>query len=127
MFVIDPRDKAPLYEQLAGQLRKQIAMGILAADEPLPSVRQLSGELGINPNTIQKAYRQMEAEGLIHSCPGRGSFVTPDVGIQRRRQQVLQLELVEREMRKALEMGVEPAVLRELTDSVTGAEEGDNC
>ena len=127
MFVIDPRDKAPLYEQLAGQLRKQIAMGILAADEPLPSVRQLSGELGINPNTIQKAYRQMEAEGLIYSCPGRGSFVTPDVGIQRRRQQVLQLELVEREMRKALEMGVEPAVLRELTDSVTGAEEGDNC
>ena len=127
MFVIDPRDKAPLYEQLAGQLRKQIAMGILAADEPLPSVRQLSGELGINPNTIQKAYRQMETEGLIYSCPGRGSFVTPDVGIQRRRQQVLQLELVEREMRKALEMGVEPAVLRELTDSVTGAEEGDNC
>ena len=127
MFVIDPRNKAPLYEQLAGQLRNQIAMGILAADEPLPSVRQLAGELGINPNTIQKAYRQMEAEGLIYSCPGRGSFVTPDVGAQRQRQQVLQLELVEREMKKALEMGVTIAALRKLTDSLTGAEEGDNC
>ena len=127
MFVIDPRDKAPLYEQLAGQLRKQIAMGILAADEPLPPVRQLAGELGINPNTIQKAYRQMESEGLTYSCPGRGSFVTPDVGAQRQRQQVLQLELVEREMKKALEMGVTIAALRKLTDSLTGAEEGDNC
>ena len=62
MFMIDPRSKAPIYEQLKEQLRWQITMGFLAPGEALPSVRSLSSELGINPNTIQKAYREMEQE-----------------------------------------------------------------
>ena len=92
MFVIDPRSKAPIYEQLREQLRWQITMGFLAPDEPLPSVRALSAELGINPNTIQKAYREMEQEGLIYSRPGRGNFVTPQTGEQRKRQQEKQTQ-----------------------------------
>ena len=118
MFVIDPRNKAPLYEQLSQQLRWQIAMGFLSPDEPLPSVRQLSTELGINPNTIQKAYRQMEQEGLIYSCPGRGSFVTPAVGEERRRQMDRQLEAVRGEAEKARDMGISADRLRELIRDV---------
>ena len=106
MFVIDPRSKAPIYEQLKEQLRWQITMGFLAPDEALPSVRALSGELGINPNTIQKAYREMEQEGLIYSQPGRGSFVTPATGEQRQKQQEGQLGLLRRETRKAKEIGI---------------------
>ena len=79
MFLLNPQSKLPLYEQLVEQLRKQIVLGNAAPGSPLPSVRQLSVELGVNPNTIQKAYREMEQEGLIVSLPGRGSFVTSDV------------------------------------------------
>ena len=106
LFVIDPRSKAPLYEQLAQQLRWQIAMGFLSPDEPLPSVRQLSGELGINPNTIQKAYRQMEQEGLIYSRAGKGNFVTPAVDEQRMKQQTDQIRALQSEIGKAKEMGI---------------------
>ena len=118
MFVIDPRSKAPLYEQLKEQLRWQITMGFLAPDEPLPSVRTLSAELGINPNTIQKAYREMEQEGLIYSRPGRGSFVTPATGEQRRKQQESQLGLLRQEIRKAREMGIS----REQIDALSAEE-----
>lgn len=120
MFVIDPRNKAPLYEQLAQQIRWQIAMGFLAPDEPLPSVRQLSSELGINPNTIQKAYRQMEQEGLIYARTGKGNFVTPAVDEQRRKQQAEQMALLEKEIGKAKEMGITGAQLRELVDRSFG-------
>ena len=122
MFVIDPRSKAPIYEQLREQLRWQITMGFLAPDEPLPSVRALSAELGINPNTIQKAYREMEQEGLIYSRPGRGSFVTPATGEQRRRQQEGQMALLEQEIRKAQDMGIRRAELEALAERIFGEE-----
>ena len=120
MFVIDPRSKAPLYEQLTQQLRWQIAMGFLAGDEPLPSVRQLSAELGINPNTIQKAYRLMEQEGLIYTQPGRGTFVTPSVTEQRLKQRESQLARLEEEMKKAKEMGIPGEEIARLTRQVYG-------
>ena len=69
MFLLNPQSKLPLYEQLVEQLRKQIVLGNAAPGSPLPSVRQLSVELGVNQNTIQKAYREMEQEGLIVSLP----------------------------------------------------------
>ena len=122
MFVIDPRSKAPIYEQLREQLRWQITMGFLAPDEALPSVRSLSAELGINPNTIQKAYREMEQEGLIYSRPGRGSFVTPATGEQRRRQQEGQMALLEQEIRKAKDMGIRRAELEALAERIFGEE-----
>ncbi len=123
MFVIDPRSREPLYEQLARQLRWQIAMGFLAGDEPLPSVRQLSGELGINPNTIQKAYRLMEAEGLIYARPGRGNFVTPAVSEQRRKQQEAQMERAEQAIRSAKEMGIGRERIWEMLERIYAEEE----
>ena len=71
MFLVNPKSKQPIYEQLVEQLRRQLILGGIKAGAPLPSVRQLAMELGINPNTIQKAYRRMEAEGMILSVPGR--------------------------------------------------------
>jgi len=116
LFMIDPRSKAPIYEQLKEQLRWQITMGFLAPGEALPSVRSLSSELGINPNTIQKAYREMEQEGLIDSRPGRGSFVTSAIDEQRRKQQQTQLSILEREIRRAKEMGISRNQLQYLAD-----------
>ena len=75
MFLINPQSKLPLYEQLIEQLRRQIVLGAISPDAPLPSVRQLSVELGINPNTVQKAYQELESEDVIYTVGGKGCFV----------------------------------------------------
>lgn len=77
---VDYRDRRPIYEQLVSNICELILRGVLRSDEQLPSVRALAGELGINPNTIQKAYAELERRGLVYSSPGRGSFVCADSG-----------------------------------------------
>ncbi|MDO4502059.1 MAG: GntR family transcriptional regulator [Coriobacteriia bacterium] len=76
MISIDPRDPRPLYEQVVEGFRGLILAGVLQADDKLPSVRSLATQLAINPNTIQRAYRELEAQGLTYSAAGKGSFVT---------------------------------------------------
>lgn len=75
MIHLDYRDTRPIYEQVCDNLRRLIVTGVLQTDEKLPSVRALAMELSINPNTIQRAYAQLEAEGFIYSVTGRGNFV----------------------------------------------------
>ena len=75
MISLNYRDNRPIYEQVKEGFRQLILTGALAADEKMPSVRELAASLAINPNTIQRAYRELEAEGYICSLPGRGSFV----------------------------------------------------
>lgn len=75
MIRLDYRDARPIYEQVRDGLRSLMVTGVLAAGEKLPSVRSLATELAINPNTIQRAYAQLEAEGYVYSVAGRGSFV----------------------------------------------------
>ena len=75
MIHLDHRDSRPIYEQIADNFRRQIRSGILCRGDKLPSVRELSAQLTINPNTIQRAYRELEQEGWIESTPGKGSFV----------------------------------------------------
>ena len=123
MFVIDPRDKSPLYEQLIRQLRWQVTMGFLSPNDPLPSVRQLSTELGINPNTIQKAYRMMEEQGLIYSRQGRGSFVTPQVSQQQARERKAQEERLREVLKTARDMGISREQVEDMVDGVYRARE----
>ena len=75
MIHLDYRDARSIYTQIADQFRKQIRAGVLVPGEKLPSVRELAAELAINPNTIQRAYRELEVEGFIASVSGKGSFV----------------------------------------------------
>ncbi|MFT5872503.1 MAG: GntR family transcriptional regulator [Clostridium sp.] len=77
MFELDLRSRLPLYEQLVEKFKQLIINEVLKADEQLPSVRVLSMEITMNPNTIQKAYRELESQGYIYSIKGKGSFVTP--------------------------------------------------
>ena len=76
MIHLDSRDPRPIYEQVFDALRGLIVTGVLAPGEKLPSVRELAGTLAINPNTIQRAYRELEADGYLCSVPGKGSFVS---------------------------------------------------
>ncbi len=76
MFQIDIMSRVPVYEQLIRQAEKFILLGVLNAGDKLPSVRQLSAELSINPNTIQKAFTELDRRGIIFSVNGRGNFVS---------------------------------------------------
>lgn len=76
MFTINYKDSRPIYEQVKDSLRRAIITGVLSMDDKIPSVRDLASQLAINPNTIQKAYRELETEGYIYSVPGKGSFVS---------------------------------------------------
>lgn len=75
MIVLDFSDKRPIYEQVTEKYKELIARGILPANEQLPSVRTLAMELSINPNTIQRAYMELERAGFIYAVKGRGNFV----------------------------------------------------
>ena len=77
MITINTRDPRPIYVQIKEGLCRLILSGVLQTGERLPSVRELAGQLAINPNTIQRAYREMELEGFIYSMTGKGSFVSP--------------------------------------------------
>lgn len=74
MISLNFRDSRPIYEQIKDGLRKLVISGALQPDEKLPSVRELASSLAINPNTIQRAYRDLESEGYIYSIQGKGSF-----------------------------------------------------
>ncbi len=78
--MVDLKSRKPIYEQLIESVKSSVVKGFMKPDEPLPSVRQLAGELAINPNTIQKAYAELERQGIVYSVPGKGSFVSSDVG-----------------------------------------------
>ena len=75
MIQLNYRDSKPIYEQIKDGLRKLVISNSLSADEKLPSVRELAAKLAINPNTIQKAYRDLESEGYIYTVTGKGTFV----------------------------------------------------
>lgn len=85
MLTLNYRDSRPIYEQIKDGLRRMIVTGAMAQDEKLPSVRALATQLSINPNTIQRAYRELEAEGYILSMPGKGSFVADATDLERQK------------------------------------------
>ena len=78
MILLDYRDKRPIYEQVVEKLERLIASGGLEPLTKMPSVRSLAMELSVNPNTIQRAYAQLEQDGYLYTVAGRGSFVTAE-------------------------------------------------
>ena len=86
MLTLNYRDSRPIYEQIKDGLRRMIVTSAMAQDEKLPSVRAMATQLSINPNTIQRAYNELEQEGYIYSVAGKGSFVsgTADADAARR-------------------------------------------
>ncbi|TMW70280.1 GntR family transcriptional regulator [Alteribacter natronophilus] len=78
-FHIDPKKNVPLYEQIIQQVKEMVAKGILQPGEKLPSVRELSSRIVINPNTVSKAYQELERQEVIVTIRGRGTFINEDV------------------------------------------------
>ena len=81
MIGLNYRDSRPIYEQIKDNYKRLILSGGIAAGDKLPSVRELASQLAINPNTIQRAYRELESEGFIYTVPGKGSFAGEIKGV----------------------------------------------
>ena len=94
MIVLDLKDSRPLYEQIVERFKHLILCGALPEDEKLPSVRNLAMELSINPNTIQKAYGELEREGFIYSVKGRGNFVSANNGLKEAKKEELKTQIL---------------------------------
>ncbi len=124
MFELDLRSRAPIYEQLVDKIKELIIANVLKPDEQLPTVRVLASELTINPNTIQKAYRELEYRGFIYSLPGKGNFVratVPDNNTAR-------LQVLEREVLKNIAemhyLGMTPQEIVSLIQRSLSKDEG---
>ncbi|MBQ2802221.1 MAG: GntR family transcriptional regulator [Lachnospiraceae bacterium] len=100
MIIIDYKDRRPIYEQIIERFQDLIVKGVLKPDSQLPSVRNLAMELSINPNTIQRAYMELERQGFIYSVKGRGSFVSFNEEL---------LSLKQKEVMEKLQKAVEAA------------------
>lgn len=95
MLELNYRDARPIYEQIKDGLRRLILSDVIRQDEKLPSVRELASQLAINPNTIQKAYRELEQEGYVYTVSGRGSFAAPLSDVRSGRQERLLVQFDE--------------------------------
>ena len=95
MIHLNYRDSKPIYEQIKDGLRRLVVSGAVRTDEKLPSVRELATSLSINPNTIQKAYRELEQEGYIYTIAGKGSYAAQRADVATGRNEELMKEFDE--------------------------------
>ena len=117
MIILDYSDKRPIYEQIVDKMQILIANGALEPDEKLPSVRSLAVELSINPNTIQRAYSELERSGFIYSVKGRGNFVRADEHLKEKRQAKI-LESLRKQLISCREQGITREKILHCVDNV---------
>lgn len=123
MIHLDFHDPRPIYEQIVEQFEMLIARGALAADEKIPSVRQLSVELSLNPNTVQKAYSELLSRGEIYSVRGKGNFVSGNQAcIQSKKLEQIRGEMLAL-LKQAKDFGVTGEQLRALLTSLMEVEQ----
>lgn len=115
MILLDYHDRRPIYEQVTDKFRMLILNGVLQAGSQMPSVRQLAMELSVNPNTIQRAYMELEKQGLIYPVKGRGNFVAESSQIQRVNREGYLREFDEM-IQKGKAMGFEKQELKNLIE-----------
>ena len=118
MISLDYSDHRPLYEQIRDKMKDLIISGGIGADEKIPSVRDLAARLAINPNTIQKAYKELEAEGFIYSMQSKGSFASPAAHARVRSDKGKLLKSVEAEVLELFFLGTPRGELEEILDKI---------
>ena len=122
MLSLDYRDARPIYEQVKDGLRRLMVTGVIQEGEKLPSVRTMAGTLAINPNTIQRAYEALEAEGYVYSVPGKGSFAAPNTGVDEGRKNEL-LQTFDQTAGELLFLGISGQELWARIRALEGGEE----
>ena len=95
MITLDYADRRPIYEQVIEKMKDLILLGVLETDSQLPSVRELAMELSINPNTVQRAYAELERQGVIYCVKGRGNFVAGLSTVKQQHKEEMKIQLSE--------------------------------
>lgn len=122
MIHIDYQDKRPIYEQVVERIQTLIVKGIFAENMKLPSVRNLAVELSINPNTIQRAYQELESNGFIYTVKGRGNFVSgKDKYMDTEKKSAM--EYLHKSIKQAKQLGISQSEVKDMVDK-TFEEEG---
>ncbi len=121
MIIIDYTDRRPIYEQIVERFQSLVLCGVLEKDAPLPSVRNLAMELSINPNTIQRAYTELERRGVIYAVKGKGNFVADMQALLSLREREVKEEAGHL-VRKAKEAGMTREELNRLLDAAWAEE-----
>ena len=105
-FEIETTSRLPIYQQLVQQVRQAVARGDLQPEQQLPSVRQLSRDLVINPNTVARAYTELERDGTVHNRPGRGAFIAgPRTELKKDARRQRLLEILDKLLTEAVHLG----------------------
>lgn len=117
MIVLDYRDGRPLYEQITERLEELMFQEVLTENMRLPSVRSLATELSINPNTIQRAYAELEHRGYIYSVKGKGSFVAEGSRLRSRRKTLWE-EKFDQTVKEGLQIGIAPQEMSQRLEQV---------
>ena len=127
MIQLNYRDPRPIYEQVKDGIRKLAYSGVMEPDEKLPSVRELASKLAINPNTISKAYKELEQEGFLYTITGRGTFINQDFDLNDRRKNEL-FQQFDKVVKELYESSVSIEALKERLDAfVITTEQREMC
>ncbi len=119
VLTVDSRSGVPIYLQIVEQVKRSVALGVLRAGEQLPTVKQLALDLTINPNTVARAYRDLERDSVIETAPGRGSFVRNDGAVDSARSAAADVarDAISVALREAKSVGLARAEVRKLVDA----------
>lgn len=115
MIILDYKDRRPIYEQVAEKLEELMLLGVLGENEPLPSVRSLAMELSINPNTIQRAYAELERQGYIYTVKRKGSFVAENSVMKEKRKKDLLIQVSE-VIDEAIRLGISGEEIKNMVE-----------
>jgi len=126
VLTVDPRSGVPIYLQIIEQIKRSVALGVLQAGEQLPTVKQLAIDLTVNPNTVARAYRELEREQVIETAPGRGSFVRAN-GVTESPKVAAEIgrDALDVALREAKSVGLTPEDVRNLFDAALARWFGD--
>lgn len=126
MYQIDVMSRVPVYEQIVEQTKKYILTGILNDGDQIPTVRQLSAQLSLNPNTIAKAFKELDRQGLTYSLPGRGCFISANAKNILQNEKRQGLTELEEQIKELALSGIDKEELHRLIDTVFGKVKGEN-
>lgn len=125
MIQLNYRDPRPIYEQVKDGIRKLAYSGVLGPDEKLPSVRELAMKLAINPNTISRAYKDLEQEGFLYTVTGKGTFINQEYDLNDSRKEELWQQF-EKAAKGLIELSVTQQEFTERVNRLLGVDEGND-
>ena len=118
MLSIQISGKIPIYEEIANRIEEMVLTDVVEENEQLPSVRELANDLAVNPNTIQKAYSELERRGITYSMYGKGNFITNDIDAIKKNKLASLLRQIEGKLKLFKQTGGEKSAIHELSDRV---------